>query len=355
MAAGRKATGNRDSGLAPPLAVPDNRPHTGPGARTRKGKLDAMTAVTAVTGTGTVVNGPKDARDWYGTDWDQAEKDVRRLRQRIFAASQAGDLKQVRNLQRMMLRSRANAVVGVRRVTEVNAGRGTPGIDGKVALMASRKAELADWASAFDHADHGVILRQLGTFPARERIAGWLKGSPCGKRDYAIILLVTRLGLRSIDVRRLEFSDFGWPGSRLSAARARTGRKVQLPLLKDVGWAVIDYIRAGRPASDCPHVFLRHTAPVGPFSEQDHLHQILVRHARAAHVPVSEERRRGMHSLRHTLATRLMEEGTPAGQIAGILGRQSVQSAGVYLKSSPGLLARCALDPDAPAEGQEAR
>jgi len=92
-----------------------------------------------------VVNGPKDAGDWYGTDWDQAERDVGRLRQRIFAASQAGDLKKVRNLQRLMLRSRANALISVRRVTEVNAGRKTPGIDGKVVLMASQKAGLADW------------------------------------------------------------------------------------------------------------------------------------------------------------------------------------------------------------------
>jgi integrase len=104
---------------------------------------------------------------------------------------------------------------------------------------------------------------------------------------------------------------------------AKTGREVHLPLLKDVGWAVIDDVRAGRSASGCPQVFLRHTAPVGPFSDQDHLHQILARHARAAHVPVSEERRHGMHSLGHTLATRLMEDGTPAGQIADILGHQS--------------------------------
>ena len=180
------------------------------------------------------------------------------------------------------------------------------------------------------------------------------RGNPCGKRDYAIIMLVTRLGLRSIDVKRLEFADFDWPGSRLSVAQAKTGRRVQLPLLKDVGWAVIDYVRTGRPASDCPQVFLRHTAPVGPFSDQDHLHQILVKHARAAHVPVSEERRHGMHSLRHTLATRLMEDGTPVEQIADILGHQSVASTGVYLKSSLGLLARCALDPDAPA-GQVSR
>jgi site-specific recombinase XerD len=62
-----------------------------------------------------------------------------------------------------------------------------------------------------------------------------------------------------------------------------------------------------------------------------------------------------MHSLRHTLATRLMEDGTPVEQIADILGHQSVASTGVYLKSSLGLLARCALDPDAPAGRQAER
>ena len=93
---------------------------------------------------------------------------------------------------------------------------------------------------------------------------------------------------------------------------------------------------------------MRHLAPFGPFSDQDHLHQILVKHARVAHVRVSDERRHGMHSLRHTLATRLMEGGTPVEQIAGILGHQSVRSTGVYLKTSLGLLSKCALDPDAP-------
>jgi site-specific recombinase XerD len=177
------------------------------------------------------------------------------------------------------------------------------------------------------------------------------RDNPCGKRDYAIILLITRLGLRGVDVRRLEFADFDWPGNRLLVTQAKTSHQVQLPLLKEVGWAVIDYIRHGRPECDCPQVFVRHTAPIGPFSDQDHLHQILVKHARVAHVPVSEKRRHGMHSLRHTLATRLMESGTPVELIADILGHESVQSTGVYLKSSLGLLAKCALDPDAPAGG----
>ena len=64
--------------------------------------------------------------------------------------------------------------------------------------------------------------------------------------------------------------------------QAKTGRRIQLPLLKDVGWAIIDYIRHARPVCECPELFLRHTAPIGPFSDQDHLHQILVKHARSA-------------------------------------------------------------------------
>lgn len=176
------------------------------------------------------------------------------------------------------------------------------------------------------------------------------RGNPCGKRDYAIITMVTRLGLRSIDIKRLELDDFDWTGNRLWVRQVKTGHKIQLPLLKDVGWAVIDYIRHGRPASNCRQVFLRHLAPIGPFADQDHLHQILIKHARVAHVPMSDKRRHGMHSLRHTLATRLMEDGTPIEQIADILGHQSVESTGVYLKASLKLLSQCALDPDATAD-----
>ncbi|MGH3119774.1 MAG: reverse transcriptase N-terminal domain-containing protein, partial [Streptosporangiaceae bacterium] len=79
-------------------------------------------------------------------DWQQVEEDVRRLRQRIFAASRAGDLKKVRSLQKLMLRSRANALLSVRRVTELNAGRATAGVDGKTVLLSRDKSEWANWA-----------------------------------------------------------------------------------------------------------------------------------------------------------------------------------------------------------------
>jgi len=204
------------------------------------------------------------------------------------------------------------------------------------AVPAAKSSRQARIPSVWDPADVAKILRAVD------------RGNPCGKRDYAIILLITRLGLRGIDVKRLRFADLDWPGNRLSVVQAKAGHRVALPLLKDVGWAVIDYIQHGRPRCDCPQVFVRHTAPIGPFSDQDHLHQILAKHARAAHVPLGEQRRHGMHSLRHTLATRLLEGGTPVEQIADILGHQQVASTGVYLKSSLRLLAQCALDPDAP-------
>jgi RNA-directed DNA polymerase len=109
--------------------------------------LDATTPLDATPSHWHVtVNGPKDAvLDWDNVDWPQIEDDVRRLRQRIFAASKAGDLKRVRNLQKLMLRSRSNALLSVRRVTELNAGRWTAGVDGKVVRGSRSKAEWSDW------------------------------------------------------------------------------------------------------------------------------------------------------------------------------------------------------------------
>lgn len=103
----------------------------------------AAQTVTAAVG---VANGPEDSvTGWAEIDWPRVEDGVRRLRQRIFTASKAGDLKKVRDLRKLMLRSRGNALMSVRRVTELNAGRATAGTDGETALLPRSKAELADW------------------------------------------------------------------------------------------------------------------------------------------------------------------------------------------------------------------
>ena len=101
-------------------------------------------------GTPAMVNRPEDRpwkqdapAAWDQIDWRAQEGQVRRLRQRIFKASQEGDLAKVRSLQKLMLRSRANTLVSVRQVTQRNAGRKTAGIDGEVALTSEARAEMA--------------------------------------------------------------------------------------------------------------------------------------------------------------------------------------------------------------------
>jgi RNA-directed DNA polymerase len=110
-----------------------------------KGKLDAMTALAfdvAMAALG--ANGPKDETlDWDTIVWPVHEENVRRLRQRIFKATKAQDLATVRNLQRMMLRSWSNTLISVRQVTQRNAGRGAPGVDGQVALTSRARMDLA--------------------------------------------------------------------------------------------------------------------------------------------------------------------------------------------------------------------
>jgi RNA-directed DNA polymerase len=130
-----------------------------------KGKLDTMTGysfttpvwdggqwtapeIAEVTATARMVNGPEDQPrnapvQWDRIGWRAQEEQVRRLRQRIFTASQEQDWPRVRNLQKLMLRSRANTLVSVRQVTQRNTGRKTAGIDGEVALTSEARMQVA--------------------------------------------------------------------------------------------------------------------------------------------------------------------------------------------------------------------
>lgn len=168
------------------------------------------------------------------------------------------------------------------------------------------------------------------------------RGSPKGKRDYAIILLACCLGIRCIDIKNLKMENFHWEQKKLVFIQSRTKVTLSLPLTPEVGWAVIDYLKYGRPKIDSPYLFVKLMAPFGPFAEGNHLHRLIGRYMQSAHLPILKKRR-GMHSLRHTLASMLLEKDTPLSTISNVLGHVDTNSTSVYLKVSMQKLKECAL------------
>lgn len=172
------------------------------------------------------------------------------------------------------------------------------------------------------------------------------RGNPVGKRDYAMILLVARLGIRTMDIKHLKLDNLKWQDNRIVFIQSKTSREISLPLLPDVGWAIIDYLQNGRPKVKSSYVFLRHLAPLEPFSDEDRLHQIVTKYMRLAKIPLSPLKKKGMHSLRHTLASVLLDKNTPLSVISDILGHISSDSTAVYLKVDLEMLRECALNPE---------
>ena len=173
-------------------------------------------------------------------------------------------------------------------------------------------------------------------------IAAIDRGNPKGKRDYAIILLACVLGLRVTDIKNLKFDSFHWEEKKLIFVQSKTRETVILPLPPEIGWAVIDYLKYGRPKVDSDVVFVRHLAPFLPFSEGDHLSQIIRDYMRIARLPTLKKHR-GMHSLRHTAASRMLEYGTPLAVISDILGHADTDSTATYLKIDIDRLRECCI------------
>jgi len=169
------------------------------------------------------------------------------------------------------------------------------------------------------------------------------RGNPMGKRDYAIILLACRLGLRCTDIKNLTIDNFHWEDKKPIFVQSKTRTTLSLPLTAEVGWSVIDYLKYGRPNVESRCIFVRHLAPFLPFSEGDHLNQIIAKYIRLAHLSILRKKT-GMHSLRHTLASLLLESDTPLPVISDILGHIDTESTAVYLKIDIKRLKECPLD-----------
>lgn len=172
------------------------------------------------------------------------------------------------------------------------------------------------------------------------------RGSPCGKRDYSILLLVAKLGIRVGDIKNLKLSNLNWSAKTITIIQEKTKAEVTYPILHDVGWALIDYLQNARPVCDAPHLFVRLNAPFEAFGENANLHNIITKYTRRAGIKVPRGKRHGLHSLRHSLASTLLEQGASLAVISEILGHVDSKSTSVYLHTDLNGLKACAIDPE---------
>lgn len=167
--------------------------------------------------------------------------------------------------------------------------------------------------------------------------------NPVGKRDYAMILMVARLGIRVSDTIRLRFDNIKWEKNCIHISQYKTNEPLILPLFEDVGNAIIDYIKNGRPASDLDLIFITHKPPFQKFSDNNHLYGMFNKYLLKSGIVVTPEKNHGMHSLRHTLANELLRKEIPLPVISEILGHKSLESTMQYLRADIEQLRYCTL------------
>ncbi len=172
------------------------------------------------------------------------------------------------------------------------------------------------------------------------------RSAPMGKRDYAILLLAARLGLRLGDIKSLTLDHLHWTTATLEIVQTKTGAPLVLPLTEEVGTAIIDYLRAGRPPVAHRHLFTNLKPPFDPICERARLHRVVTYWRRQAGIEFRAPQHRGLHSLRHTLATRLLAAQTPFPVISAVLGHASAASTFIYAKADVETLRIAAINPD---------
>lgn len=169
------------------------------------------------------------------------------------------------------------------------------------------------------------------------------RSNPIGKRNYAIFLVAARLGLRSSDIMALEFSNIDWDNRSISIVQQKTRHSLTLPLPDDVGWAVIDYLKHGRPVSDVNTVFISH---LPPYHRLNTLCNLIPKQLRKAGIKSPINKRTGMHAFRHSLATRMLEKEVPLSVISQTLGHADISSTEIYIRVSLRQLSKCGLEVD---------
>jgi site-specific recombinase XerD len=173
-----------------------------------------------------------------------------------------------------------------------------------------------------------TIPRAIAPDQVRQLLASIDRRSATGRRDYAIVLLLARLGLRSGEVATLTLDDVDWEAGQLTV-QGKSGRRNELPLPAEVGEAIAAYLQDGRPHSTSRFVFLRAKAPVRGFRGASGIGSIVRHSLQRGGVDTPSM---GAHQFRHGLATEMLRQGASLGEIGDVLGHRHPQTTTIYTK-----------------------
>ncbi len=154
------------------------------------------------------------------------------------------------------------------------------------------------------------------------------RSTPLGSRDYAVLLIAATYGMRASDVANLTLDDVDWRERKIQIVQCKTRQPLSLPLTDEVGAALVNYLRRGRPASSCRQIFLRSRAPIAPLSLPGMCHTL----RRASHTAGVTLKAAGFRCLRHSLALRLLRQGASTKDIGDIFGHRHTTSTSAYLR-----------------------
>jgi integrase/recombinase XerD len=163
-----------------------------------------------------------------------------------------------------------------------------------------------------------------------------------GIRDYAILMLLSQYGMRAGEIVALRLDDIDWRREVIRVHHAKTGATSYLPLLPEVGNAILKYLQKARPKTSFRQIFIRHHAPYRPLLKGGSLYSLVRKRLDAAGVVTSG--RRGPHAFRHTRAVSMLRARVPLKEIGDVLGHRSVNSTMTYLKLAVDDLRAIALE-----------
>ncbi len=166
--------------------------------------------------------------------------------------------------------------------------------------------------------------------------------TPYGKRDFVVVLLAAELGIRSGDIIRLKMSDIHWEHDTIEFVQYKTKMFNQLPLLKNIRYGLIDYLKNGRPNSDSEYIFIGVKNSGKPLTNTC-IHHIVSKYFQKAGVDKSE-RKHGPHAMRHSLASSMLHNNTPMYVIKEVLGHSNINTTRMYLNIDIDTLRKLALE-----------